>query len=671
MPIISGTEFHDNLDGTAWDDRLAGLEGNDSLFGGDGDDTLIGGLGNDTLDGGQDARSQPAPDPDAGDVVVYSGRREDYLIRSAGLLEGIYVIHLDGTAAFEGQDYLRNIEYLQFSDRRVSLHGPEGYLFYGTPLDDSGAGALVGTGYGERILGRDGDDHLQGEGGNDTLSGEDGEDTLIGGAGNDSLLGGLGNDILEGGAGNDRLRGGSGDLNIAVFAGPQADYDITFQQNSSVIVTDMTPENGDEGRDVLSEIQIIRFADGDVLHNNAPVARADYAYYDDEPYIDIPLSDLLANDYDPEGQALSVVNAVPSLAGMLIELTATYLRVHIPVGSRVGHIDIHVSDGEITSKSYLIINHRETVPTEVDDETDDAGDPMLPPVVGGDSADSLTGTAGRDVLEGGSGEDSLSGGAGSDLLSGDGGHDWIHGGAGHDTLWAGSADSDIYGRDRIWGGSGNDEIHGSNGANRLFGEAGDDTLHGGDDDQTSDSDRLEGGDGDDLLVSGQTVEPTPETLSLGDLLDGGRGADTLLGGTAEDTLLGGEGNDSLSGGAGNDLLSGEDGTDTIYGGGGNDTITTGGVGRPNHAPDYAFGEAGDDLITGGNYRSFLSGGAGNDTLNGGQELGTHDPDTLMGGERRRPDHLGRKPQVQRLLADARRSSVRRRGRGHAAGRARL
>ena len=69
--------------------------------------------------------------------------------------------------------------------------------------------------------------------------------------------------------------------------------------------------------------------------------------------------------------------------------------------------------------------------------------------------------------------------------------------------------------------------------------------------------------------------------------------DYIQGGSGNNTINGGAGNDLIYGGAGNDILHGGIGEDVIYGGTGNDTI---------------YGGAGSDRI---------SGGAGNDTLYGG------------------------------------------------------
>jgi len=68
---------------------------------------------------------------------------------------------------------------------------------------------------------------------------------------------------------------------------------------------------------------------------------------------------------------------------------------------------------------------------------------------------------------------------------------------------------------------------------------------------------LEGGAGNDTITGGD----------LADILDGGSGDDLLFGGAGNDTIYGGTGNDTITGGAGNDLIDGGEGTDTaVYAG---------------------------------------------------------------------------------------------------------
>lgn len=86
----------------------------------------------------------------------------------------------------------------------------------------------------------------------------DGDDVIHGGAGNDDLDAGLGNDIIDGGSGVDS----------AVFAAARSEVLISFTEDGQVIVT------GPDGRDFLSDIEMLSFRDGDILSSAAePVGK--------------------------------------------------------------------------------------------------------------------------------------------------------------------------------------------------------------------------------------------------------------------------------------------------------------------------------------------------------------------------------------------------------------
>jgi len=84
-----------NLTGNAYDNVLTGNAGNNMLKGGKGDDQLVGGDGN--------------------DIAIYSGTYEDYsIIKNDG-----YTTVKDKRVNQDGSDMLINIEFLQFSNRKV------------------------------------------------------------------------------------------------------------------------------------------------------------------------------------------------------------------------------------------------------------------------------------------------------------------------------------------------------------------------------------------------------------------------------------------------------------------------------------------------------------------------------------------------------------------------
>ena len=157
-------------------------------------------------------------------------------------------------------------------------------------------------------------------------------------------------------------------------------------------------------------------------------------------------------------------------------------------------------------------------------------------------------------------------------------------------------------------------------------------------------DRLDGGNGDDLLYGGNgddnsVISGGITTFDAG--LFGGDGNDRLFGGDGNARLNGdgdlyGEVNDNLYGGNGNDSLSGDgifssSGKDSLYGGNGDDNL------RGDGSDDRLYGEDGNDNLFSNGGNDTLIGGAGNDFLHGvgattrSQDLGYGQIDTLTGG----------------------------------------
>jgi Ca2+-binding RTX toxin-like protein len=157
----------------------------------------------------------------------------------------------------------------------------------------------------------------------------------------------------------------------------------------------------------------------------------------------------------------------------------------------------------------------------------------------------INGGAGNDHITGGGGDDVISGGAGNDHINGGAGDDLIRGDAGNDKL-AGEDDNDI-----LVGNGGNDHLTGGDGRDMLIGGAGNDKLNG-----DADDDILIGGttsfDADDEALIALLAEWTAAgsfadrvtnlTEGTGDILDQGTtvfnsGKDKLNGGDGENLLF--------------------------------------------------------------------------------------------------------------------------------------
>ncbi|MBX2854878.1 MAG: cadherin-like domain-containing protein, partial [Rhodobacteraceae bacterium] len=150
----------------------------------------------------------------------------------------------------------------------------------------------------------------------------------------------------------------------------------------------------------------------------------------------------------------------------------------------------------------------------------------------------------------------------------------------------------------ITGGDGDDQIFGGGGDDDIDGGAGDDEMTGGVGDDT-----LAGGAGDDE-IRGNSGDDEIRGGDGNDSLYGGGGADMIFGEGGDDLLLGVTGNDQLFGGAGNDRLFGRAENDSLDGGEGDDALT---------------GNAGDDVMVGGAGRDVLLAGGGDDVMTGGTE----------------------------------------------------
>lgn len=605
---IYGNDGANRLHGGGGNDHLAGYSGNDDLVGGDGDDRLEGGGGNDGLNGGAGADNLDGGD--GVDTATYAGNPGAVWIDLAA-----------GTARWNSAegDRLTAIENVVGTDDSDRLYGDAGvnHLIGGLGDDllggrggadvlDGGAGIdtatyadtigsvwvnlttgigeytdaegdrlanienVIGTNWGDRLVGDGGSNKLEGGAGDDVLSGEDGADILLGGDGEDRLAGGVGHDHLEGGAGRDHLEGGD-DVDL-LLGGDGDDYLDGGEGNDYIqawIYGGPAPGGlaGGAGNDTLvggnGQDALFGEADDDLL-----IADQD-AFFD---YLD-------------GGVGSDTVSFERFTFGVTANMNA----------GKDGHYTARVfSDGWVSIENV-------TGSQQADALTGDAHDNIL------------TGLGGNDVISGGAGADRLHGGAGDDVLAGEGGADVLDGGAGIDTAtYAGAIGSvwvnlatgigeyaDAQGDrltniENVVGTSWGDRLVGDGGANELDGAAGDDVIYGGDG-----ADILRGGDG-------------------GDIIYGEGGDDLLYSGEGSNTLDGGAGHDILWGGGEWDDLIGGDGDDTLYGQGGNDAFREAGTDRSRRFVNGGLeGGAGDDLLYGGSGDDRLDGGAGADLLDGG------------------------------------------------------
>ena len=421
-------------------------------------------------------------------------------------------------------------------------------------------------------------------------------------------------------------------VDVAVFTGARSEYEVVRGADGRRTVTH-DGGAGVDGTDTVRNVELLRFADGDMVINDPPTDLAlSASSVTENAAIGTVVGDLSAVDpdrgdtltyalLDNAGGRFATVNGQLVVAGAIdFEETPT-LQVTVRVTDSAGNAveeSFVVTVGNVAGVSIL-------------------GHATLGDVIGADSTPATTdeedivdGRGGNDVIDGRGGNDTLLGGDGNDLLRGGAGADSLLGGAGDDTYVVGEAGDVVVeapggGYDRVvasidWtlgaelerlslagvadlNGTGNalaNRLDGNAGANILDGGEGNDVLFGG-----AGADTLLGGAGDDTHVvdeAGDVVVEAPgggydrvvasidwtlgaelERLSLAGVadldgtgnalanrLDGNAGANILDGGEGSDVLFGGAGDDTLLGGADADRLDGGLGADSLTGGTGGD-----------------------------------------------------------------------------------------------------
>ncbi len=407
--------------------------------------------------------------------------------------------------------------------------------------------------------------------------------------------------------------------------------------------------------EVFSLSDTVDNIDDDADNNGAPVGADDTA----STILTAPVTiDVLANDSDPDGDALTITATSATPDGTVVinsDGTLTFTANDGFTGdTQFSYTADDGNGGSATSVVTVTVGSAPPPPPPVRDgivsgtPSDDlinvgyTGDPDGDRV---DNADAiLTGDAPNDDrIEAGDGDDTVFAGVGDDLVEGDVGDDQIDGQDGGDSLYGGD------GSDSIDGNAGDDLIDTSSPEAAPLPDLGYPGLYQSDLDPLNDLDTVEGGAGNDTILTGDDA----------DLIFGGTGNDSIDGGIDDDTIFGGQNDDTIIGGEGSDVIDAGQGDDLVYGGlsprfpdavnirddqgdlvpnNGADNIR-GGIGM-----DTIFGLDDDDTIDGGQDADLIdagidddlvTGGSGNDTITGGQGsdslFGGNDRDVFIGG----------------------------------------
>ena len=570
---VRGSSYGDTIDGGADDDSLAGNSGNDSMTGGTGNDSMSGGNDDDTLEGGD------------GDDTLRGDNGDDSLLGGAGL-DALYGGNGDDT--IDGGTPGGGGDIAYFNSARAGFTITTGALGEATVVGEgtdiiTGVSILrftdqdvvigtnpgtnfTGTSGADTFEGGEGDDTATGLGGNDTFNGNGGNDSLLGGADSDELGGGLGNDFLSGGTENDTLYGDDGDDTLE--GGDGDDYSYNSGRDS-----------GDDSIDMGAGDDTVYDADG----NNTVLGGDgnDRLWYVSGESIDGGTGDDSIRYYNYHNDAVNARNV--TVEGGDGNDT---IQDHGSYDYNNGNLsyDLRGGAGNDTVRGS---SYGDTIDGGADDDS----------LAGNNGNDSMTGGTGNDSMSGGTGDDTLEGGDGDDTLVGDQGNDSLDGGSGGET----SGDVAQFSGDR---------------SNYLILDNGGGTLRVVDrtgtygDDTVSNVETLRFGDGD-VAVSGLTLGTIVTGTPGADSLDGTAGDDSIDALAGDDTVNGLAGNDSINGDEDADSISGGDGADIVNGGDGDDTL------EGDAGTDSLFGGAGDDSVVGGSDDDTLYGDDGNDTLEGG------------------------------------------------------
>jgi Ca2+-binding RTX toxin-like protein len=229
--VLVGNSRDNTITGTATDDTIYGEEGDDTLNGGLGLDALYGGAGDDTLNAGASTAGVFAFGEDGDDTLngnagsdnliggagndrIRGGAGKDFLSGGIGddwLTPGADPNMVDGGEGNDTVDYSGSGAGVTV-DLRVVLKPVPGLGGYAQGDVISGIENVVGSSFGDRLVG---------DGGRNRLDGGDGDDLLEGGARRDTLIGGRGDDIYVVEGEGDRIveAAGSGTDTVEVVGG--------------------------------------------------------------------------------------------------------------------------------------------------------------------------------------------------------------------------------------------------------------------------------------------------------------------------------------------------------------------------------------------------------------------------------------------------------------------
>jgi Ca2+-binding RTX toxin-like protein len=431
------------------------------------------------------------------------------------------------------------------SQRTLTWNASETMDVYFTSNELSSTSPMASKGYSfilRRTLdGTDGADTLIAGDNFEHITGGLGDDTLTGSERSDYLSGGAGNDIFIGGGGNDEIDGGEGTANIAVFSGNKSEYTVNWTgDNLSLTLADKVSER--DGIDKLTNIQTLRFANGDVVLD----AESNFATPIGAVNVGQIMSGTLpiTNDY----RTVDVDYFQQKLTADIS--TSTALRLTLTVSADqpfYGNAEItFFYQGTNERLSFTDLSNSSTIDgfNNININQGSSQSWIVSPLNWGSSTDFLATAQRADVRVSGYTyspaeigdvlnytiklDRVLYGTNGSDTLTGDGLAGYIDARDGNDVVSGGAIDEEIV------GGAGNDTLSGNGGNDTLVDALGQNVLNGGEGDDVIDvsasaapTATVDGGSGNDTLKIGNNTSWTGLNVSNVETLDGS-GANTRL-----------------------------------------------------------------------------------------------------------------------------------------------
>ena len=563
---ITGSGHADTLRGDAGNDYLSGGLGNDLLEGGAGDDFMVGGDGDDifVVDAAGDVaketfyqKSKSGPTE-----VEYSGNDTVRSSVSYEIGAGIENLELLGVGAIDATgNYLANrlrgnsganrLDGLWGADDMAGGAGDDTYV-----VDNSGdiVTELANEGIdtveaGETYFINSNFYALGANVENLVLTGTNGVNGL-GNALNNHLVGNSGDNRLEGLGGFDLLEGGQG-----------GDTLISQGQGSRFVF------NRGDGQDYIVNQAAAVTALG-TLELGAGIAASDLEYTRGGNEPGVGADDLVVRIKNSQDYAV-VKSHFTEQAGVR---TAGLSELKLADGTRLTRAELDTRavptglGGGGSPGTPPSVVHQVIYGTAGDDYIDLRVSYMNDAIYGQQGDDIIYADGGDDTVDGGDGNDWLYGNDGRDWITGGAGNDYLSGGSGFNTMYGGEGD-DYYFVDNLtdyileFPNAGNDYVRatvswaldsdfeglllagsspligqGNAQDNYIYGNAGDNILSGG-----GGSDTIRGGAGND------TIDGGTRSASIPDLLDGGTGDDVLIsnGSGANFSFIRGDGNDVI------------------------------------------------------------------------------------------------------------------------------